>query len=275
MRDYKNPKHPFALAPQPPLEISARRDCVVFGAPVELVSLPKRSTRRGVPNANRPPFQANRAPKIIEDEAVWRAPGMALTGNAFPFADRHLVLWATERRREPSREMMEVAFAMADATAGTALINSMGAAASITRSHVHLLGEQRPFLQTLANSVIEPGAVHLSEEQAEGCKVLRLETPFPCIGIGLRGGAMHRARAMHHLLECRTTPSFNIIDQGGVAWLFPRSRIEITAPHFPQALGGAEIWGRWCFNSQDVFESITSEDMEQALRTGCLSWPED
>lgn len=264
------PDDPFGLVGQPPLEVAGRRTAELFGARVEILSLPWRGQRHGMPGARQRAFQTNRADAILAAEAVWHAPGMALTGNAYPFAARQLLLWATERRREPSLQMLEVAFAIEDAVSGTTIANSMGAAASITRSHLHLLGETGGFIGDLPRSTVDPGLYHLTAEQVEGCTVSHLDQPFPVLAVGVSGPAPARARAVHHLLECRTTPSFNLIGTEQTAWLVPRSLIEIPSPYFPNALGGAELWGRWCCATHDLFERLTTADMEQALRIGGL-----
>ena len=117
------PDDPFALLPHSPLNVTARVELELFGARAELICLPDRGVRVGAPGA-RAVFQPNRADEIIQRESVWEAPGMALTPNRFPFADRHAVLWCTERRWHPSLEMLEVGFAMEDTVAGTSIVNS-------------------------------------------------------------------------------------------------------------------------------------------------------
>ncbi|MCB9888174.1 MAG: hypothetical protein H6836_01270 [Planctomycetes bacterium] len=262
------PDDPFALVEHPPLAAAGEAEVRVFGAPARMLALPQRRQRRGIPDRRRPVFQECRAEAIIRTEAVWRAPGMALTGNAFPFAARQLVLWATERRREPTHEMLAVACTVCDVAPASAMVNSMGAAGSIARSHVHLVADVEPFLDSLPCSGIAPAAVHLTDAQAAGCTLLQLDPPFPAVAVGIRGPAAARAAAMHHLLECRTTPSFNLVGVPGTLWLFPRA-VETPAPHFDQALGGAELWGRWCFNDTDAFSRATSDDLEAALAHAC------
>jgi hypothetical protein len=50
----------------------------------------------------------------------------------------------------------------------------------------------------------------------------------------------------------------------------PRSPIEIPAPHFPHALGAAELWGRWCYADEAAFRDARVEDLVAALRVGGL-----
>ena len=264
------PDDPFALLPHSPLNVTARVELELFGARAELICLPDRGVRVGAPGA-RAVFQPNRADEIIQRESVWEAPGMALTPNRFPFADRHAVLWCTERRWHPSLEMLEVGFAMEDTVAGTSIVNSVGAAASITRGHIHLVGEQLPFLAQLPKSAVAAEEVGLRAEDLDGCQLDRLAPPFPVWSVGVRGPHAHRARVVIRLLECLTTPSFNLIGSDGTAWLVPRSPMEIPKPYFPQALGGAELWGRWCFDDRNALENSTARDLEQAVRLSGVS----
>jgi hypothetical protein len=259
------PDDPFSLLPSQPLNVTARAELQLFGAGAELICLPDRAARSGVPGT-RPAFQPNRADEIIRREAVWEAPGVALTPNRFPFADRHAVLWCTERRWHPSLAMLEVGFAIEDATAGTTIVNSVGAAASIARSHIHLIGERLPYLSQLRKADLEADVVGLRKTDLDGCQLERLASPFPVLAVGVRGPHANRARVVHRLLECRTTPAFNLIGSEGTAWLVPRSEVEVPAPHFPQALGGAEFWGRWCFDDRDTLEKSTAQALEQAVR---------
>jgi hypothetical protein len=266
------PTNPFALVPERPVAIAGQRLAEVFGAPVEIVALPARGQRRGIPMSSRAALQDNRAPDIIAREAVWESPGVAMSGNAFPFTARQVVLWATEPRRDPSLQMLEVAYELEDLVGGTTIVNSMGAAGSITRSHIHLLGQRNDFFSGLPQTRITPRVACLEPELLGACEVLRLGLPFPGVAVGLRGTPADRARAMFHLLESRTTPAFNLIGSGGIAWLVPRSAIETPGPYYPQALGGAEIWGRWCCNDEATFARLTGPDMENALRIGCVGW---
>lgn len=266
------PKDPFALVPQPPLNLAGCRTAAVFGAPVELVCLPDRLKRGSVPDDTRSGFLPDRASQILRKEEVWRTPGVAMTGNAFPFTERQIILWATEQRREPSIEMLEVAYAIEDDVGGTTIVNSIGAAGSITRSHIHLLGTNNQFFQALPKSRIGPDLVQLDPEQLRSCELWRLDPPFPITVVGVRGLPSERARAIHGLLENRSTASFNLISSHQSSWLVPRSPVETPVPHFRQALGGAEIWGRWCFSDPEAFEQATEADLESAIGLAGIAW---
>ena len=60
------------------------------------------------------------------------------------------------------------------------------------------------------------------------------------------------------------TSAWNVIVQDGAAWLYPR-RAETPAPHFPYALGAAEVWGRWCYLDREPFDAATGAALERAL----------
>ena len=241
---------------------AARRELSVFGAPVELVWLPHRKTRPGVPTGARPPFRSNHVERILAEEAVWREHGLALTGNKFPFAARQAVLWAQAPVREATLPMLEVALQLEAACAGTALLNTTGAAASIPRAHVHVVTDRLPFLDRLPRETFRA-------EYLDGVEALRLVAPFPCVAVGVRGTPAERARLAHRLLEVRTTAAVNLISSGGITWVLPHGEVEIPVPHFPHALGAAELWGRWCYADEAPFRAATGADLEQAiLRAG-------
>ena len=254
------PQDPFALIDHPAFAPAGRRRLPLLGSEVELLWLPQRAGRGGVPTDDRPPVRASVVERILAEETVWRGRGAALTPNRFPFAARELLLWAEQPLREPDLELWEVALELHAAAGGTLLINSVGAAASIPRAHFHLVGETRAFLDEVSRAAFRPAYL----DRAADLEVVRLE-PFPALVIGLRGAVPQRARALHRLLEVRTAPSFNALAQGEWCWLLPRSPTEIPAPHFPHALGAAELWGQWCYADRDAFEAATPADLERAL----------
>ena len=99
-------------------------------------------------------------------------------------------------------------------------------------------------------------------ELPAGTELIAADVPF-CL-LGVRGPATARAKALVRLGEARLCPAWNVVVQDGVAWVYPR-RLETPAPHFPFALGAAELWGRWCFVDEAPFQAATSHDLEQAL----------
>ena len=258
------PHDPFELVVHAPFQPAGRRTATVFGSPVELLWLPDRAARPAIPTATSPAFRADVAERILANETVWRDGSLALTPNRYPFAATELLLWSEVPVREPDQHMLEVALQLEEATECTLVINSMGAAASIPRAHAHLVAERAPFLEQLPRRPCEVSFL----PAGSGVELYQLTEPFPGLAVGVRGGAKPRARALRRLLELRTAPPFNVVSQFGTSWLFPRSHVEIPAPHFPHALGSAELWGRWCYGRQADFEAATEADLEAALRHG-------
>lgn len=241
---------------------AVRRLCV-FGAPVEAVLVPARRRRLDAANVARPAFARSRAAGIVAAESLWRGGGMALTPNAFPFAHGQRLLWPEAPLREPDAALWQAAFAWADAAGGAALANTVGAASSIGRAHVHLCAERLPFLAGLPEQPAPPDLVELPS----GAKLVAKDAPF-CL-LGVRGPAAARAAAVVRLAEARLTAAWNVVDQDGTAWLLPR-RTETPAPHFPHALGAAEAWGRWCYVDDVAFANARAADLEAALlAAGC------
>ncbi len=77
------------------------------------------------------------------------------------------------------------------------------------------------------------------------------------------------AGAVEDLLRRRTTPAFSLVYTSGRAFVMPRS-IETPAPDFPQALGSAELFGRWCFEEESAFATATPASLDRALRRAGL-----
>jgi hypothetical protein len=251
----------FDLAPPLPFAPAARRELAVFGAPAELVWLPERQARAGIPVPQRPPFRAPIVERILREEALWRGDGLVLTPNRYPFARRQLVLWSAEPQREPELPLIEALIELEARTGGTALLNTVGAAASIPRAHGHLVDERLPFLGALPAVPLDADWLpHASDAQ-----FVALAAPFPSTAIGVRGDPAARARAVHALAQQRTTPCFNVVSTAGTAWLFPRQGPELPLPHFPHALGSSELWGRWCYGHEQQFRAATAADLERAL----------
>ena len=261
------PPDPFALLTGSEYRPAATRELQVCGAPAELVWLPSRQTRRDAPTAAPPAFRAAAAERILREEALWRGGGCVLTPNLHPLATRELLLWCEAPVREPDPQTLALALALEEAVDGAVMVNSVGAAASNPRAHAHLAGETLEFLEALPRATAERGGLPAMSD----VEVLELMPPFPGFSIGVRGSAPARAAALHNLLEHRSATAFNIVSQRGVSWFFPRSTVEIPAPHFPTALGCSELWGRWFFAEQEPFERATADDLQTAL--GLTSWP--
>lgn len=252
--------NPFQRLDPDPWQPAARRELSVFGAPVELLHLPERKARGGVPSADRPAFRPSVADRILAEESLWRGRDVVMTPNKFPFGAGHALLWTAKRVREAPLELLEVGFAIVSKHGGTLLGNCIGSAASIQRAHVHLVAESRNFLGSLRSEPWNDGGIL---PDRDGVELLRLcEVPFA--GIGVRGEPGPRARVVHRLLELRMTPAFNLIDDGRTTWVFPR-RVETPRPHFPAALGAAELWGRWCYGDEAPFRAAEPDDLEHAL----------
>ncbi|MBX3462576.1 MAG: hypothetical protein KF830_05365 [Planctomycetes bacterium] len=242
----------------PPFAATARRTLVVHGAPVELVFVPERQRREGRATRDRPALRRSRAAAIVADEALWVDERHVVTPNRYPFAPEQRILWPRAVQREADPGMWRLAGAWVDAVNGTALLNTIGAAATIARAHVHLLPERLPFLPALRTRPLRDPPI----DPPPGAELVAAEVPF-CL-LGVRGPADARAEALLRLGEARLTAAANVVVQQHTAWLYPR-RLETPAPHFPFALGAAEVWGRWCYSERAPFDAATAADLERAL----------
>lgn len=255
------PDDPFALVPPGSFAPAARRALPLCGGTAELCWLPERRARTGRPEPERTPFAPSVAERIVAEEAVWRGDGLVLTPNRHPFAARHLLLWSAAPRREPDRGFLETGFELARRARGALLANSIGAAASIAWCHAHIVGERMPFLDSLA---LEPCT--LDEVRGRDVECFRASAPFPSLLVALRGDPAARAAAAERLLVTRTSAAYGLVEQAGTTWIHPR-RAEFPGPDFPQALGAAELWGRWCYDQEDAFAAATPVMLERALGT--------
>ncbi len=242
----------------PPFVAAARRELTVFGARVQLVFVPARQQRSDRATAERPAFRRSRVTAIATEEALWRDERHVVTPNRYPFASDHRILWPQAPRRDPDQAMWRAICAWADDAGGAALLNTIGAAATIARAHAHLLPERSPFLGALPE---RPLRTELIDVPA-GVELLAKGVPF-CL-LGVRGDAAPRAEALVQLAEARLTAACNVVVQDRTAWLYPR-RVETPAPHFPFALGAAEVWGRWCYGEREPFAAATAAALERAL----------
>lgn len=240
-----------------PFAPAAQRTEMAFGAPVVLAFVPGRKARQGTVGT-RPAFAPCPADRIVDGEAFWRGDGLAATPNLHPFAREQRILWSTGTLREPDAAMWAAVFAWADTAHGTALVNTIGAASTIARAHAHLLPERLPFLAALRERTVVRPPIDLPA----GIRLVQKDVPF-CL-LGVRGEADARAIAVARLGAMRLTAAWNVVAQDGTAWVFPR-RVETPAPHFPFALGAAEVWGRWCYVDEAPFVAATGADLEQAL----------
>ncbi len=242
-----------------PFAPAARRELTVFGAPVELVYVPARKARQDRATAERPAFRRSPAPRIVSDETFWRGDGHVLTPNRHPFAAEQRLLWTTERRREPDAVFWGLCGEWVERSGGAALVNGIGAAATIARCHAHLVPERLPFLAALPERPCTADLIDLPPG------VSLVAKDVPCCLLGVRGGSVAaRADALLRLGEARLVACCNFVLQDDAAWLLPR-RMETPAPDFPYALGAAELWGRWCYMDEEPFAAATSAMLERAF----------
>lgn len=239
---------------------------LLYGSPVELWWLPERRKRR------RPAalLLADRSGRIVDEESLWRcdAPPAAVTPNRYPFARSAAILWSTLPEREPGARLLELAASLIEPAGGSALMNTLGAAATQPRAHIHLVGERLPFLSSLPTVGVP--AASLCDGVWPAVEFVRLAEPFPGLVLGVRGDRADRAMATARLLALRTNAAANVVSDSDTTWFVPR-RIETPAPHFPWPLGCAEIWGRFCYEDEASFATADAEVLDAALTMAL--WP--
>lgn len=249
------------IAPHPslvPFEPTAERTLSLFGRTVHLALVPGRKGRSGHVRDGRPALQRSPANRILSEEAYWRSETLAVTSNKFPFAKNQRILWMANPAREPDRTFWQTALHWVNQSDGTALLNNVGAAATIPRAHAHLVDEKMPFLGELTERSLQTDLIDVPD----GCELVCKDVPF-CM-IGVRGDLEGKADALMRLADARLTASWNVIIMKDATWIVPRGK-QTPVPFFDQAIGSAEFWGRWCYVEEEQFAAATSADLEQAL----------
>lgn len=241
-----------------PFEPTAERPLSLFGRTVQLALLPGRRARSGQVREGRPALGRSPAHRILSEEAYWRSETLAVTPNKFPFAKNQRILWMAHPAREPDRAFWQTALQWVKLSGGAALLNNIGAAATIPRAHAHLIDENMSFLTELAERPLKTDLIDVPD----GCELVCKDVPF-CM-IGVRGDLEGTADALLRLADARLTATWNVIAMQDATWIVPRGR-QTPAPFFDQAVGAAEFWGRWCYVDEAPFAAATGADLEQAL----------
>jgi hypothetical protein len=242
--------NPFAAWDLATPKPAATRRLELLGGEVELRWLPERARRRAAPAA----LHQDHASRILANETLWQSDNQRAA----------LILWSVVPLREADADLIERALALAEPHGGTVLMNTLGAAATQPRAHLHVVGERLPFLSKLPAL---PCARPLPDDLTSGrgaIEVVELAPPFPGLAFGLRGERPARARAAARLLQLRAALAANLISDGTTTWVIPRG-VETPAPHFPYPLGCAELWGRFCFEDEATFAAATADSLRAAF----------
>lgn len=246
----------------PPLVRQARA-LSAFGLPIDAVWIPERARRGGLPTADRPSFAAHKGERIRAREMLVQDEDVIITPNKFRFFERHLCVWPrSSRTREHPPELLARGFELAGAIGGSALANVIGSSASIQLAHLHLVDSASEALATLPMETVH---------ELRASTVLAPDPEFPLWVVAVDAADVNeRAAVVRDLLDARTTAAVNVLGQGQRVWLFPR-RLEVPAPWFPYALGAAELWGRFVFQTRESLEAVTEADLERALEAACVA----
>lgn len=235
------------------------RSLPLHGSAAELVWLPERAARSSHDRDRPPPFARSPAARILEQESYWRSETLALTPNRFPFGVDQRILWMSQPAREPDLAFWRATLDWVRRSDGTALLNNVGAAATIPRAHAHLLGERLPLLEHVPERPVAAAPIDLPR----GCSLVAKDLEL-CV-IGLRGPVDGCAAALTMLADARLTPTWNAVLTPDAAWVVPRT-LQTPRPYFEAALGAAEYWGRFCYVDEGAFDRATAADLEQAWR---------
>ncbi len=235
-----------------------RRVISACGTEISLLLTPWRAARRpggGTP----PPAGPDVGARVIRTEALWEGAGAVLTPNRYPFTEDHLLLWEKEPVREPRRGFLELLLGLCREREDIlAFVNSLGAAATVSRAHAQLArtGEPPPLSKARVHTISRNG-MELAFPPGEG--------PWPAFFVRLRGETAPAAEALDRLLRLRLCASFNLVFQGDAAWIFFRRR-EIAPGAYTLPIGALELSGIFLFEEESSFLAMTPEGIESALR---------
>lgn len=244
---------------------SARRDLDVFGLPFELVWMPERGKRAGIPTSGRPAFAPNRGQTIRRNEILWRGDGVVATPNLFPFFWRQLILWPESGDpREADASFLRGCLTVSQRAGGTLLVNTIGASASIPLAHAHLVELAPKMLPhvPLVDVGTFGGAVLAATDPASAVPILvvRLQCEDPSTLAG----------ATRQLLDVRSTAAVNLVAFESSVWVIAR-RHEVPKSGFPYAVGAGELWGRLIYTEREAFDSAKADGIGQALREATVA----
>ena len=240
-----------------PFRPTAERQLRVFGAPVELALIPQRRDRQGAEHRGQPPFVRTPAQRIIDEESYWRRETLALTPNKYPFARGQRILWMAHPAREPDETFWRALLEWVDRSGGTALVNNIGAAATIPRAHAHLTAEQLPFLPAVDERPLTRAVIDVPAS----CELVVKD--LPCCVLGVRGPSGARTATLRRLADARLTAAWNVVATPDATWLVPRT-VETPTPHFPSPMGAAEFWGRFCYMDESPFLGASADTLRSA-----------
>ena len=213
-----------------PFEPSAQRSLPLFGTTVSLALVPGRRARTGRVDSDRPALQRSPADRILREEAIWRSESLVLTPNLYPFAHEQRILWMARPAREPDHGFWLAVIEWVARTDGTALLNNIGAAATIPRAHAHLLSERQPFLLALPERALATDLIDVPD----GCELIAKDVPF-CL-LGVRGRPAAIATALLLLAEARLTAAWNVVLSRDVALGETLTRDDVLLDHSAQVI---------------------------------------
>ena len=187
------PKHAEGLC-------SESKELLAFEIPHEVVLIPARAKRAGIPGEGRAVLGPAKGLLIREDEILWRDDEVVLTTNRFPFFEQQGILWPVHGHpREPSVRFLSRCLEIAGIADASLLLNGIGASASIPLCHVHLCPKKSKALPLVAMKV-------LAEMDGLSCLGTDPDGGYPCFLAVVRGAdALRRARMIVDLLTVRLT----------------------------------------------------------------------
>ncbi len=234
-----------------------RRSLEALGLELSLYLTPWRARRRpggGTP----PPAGPDVGERVIREETLWEGGGTALTPNRYPVAPDHLLLWEKAPLREPREAFLELLARLCrERWDILAFVNSIGAAATVSRAHAQIarLGSPPP-LAAVPAEIRHEGSITLSFPPEEG--------PWPAFFARLEGDPGSLASVLARLVRLRLCPAFNLVFHRDRAWIFFRRR-ETCSSGYPLPVGALELSGIFFFEEESSFRAMTPEGVRATL----------
>jgi hypothetical protein len=168
-----------------PFAPAARRELTVFGATGRTGLRAARKAAPGPRHRRTPGLPPSPAPRIVGDEVLAR-PRACADAQPLPVRGRsNACCGPPNRRREPDARVLDDVRRLGRwRSGGTALVNNIGAAATIARAHAHLVPERLPFLDALPERACPADLLDLPPAS----QLVAKDVPF-CL-LGVRGAAV-------------------------------------------------------------------------------------
>ena len=188
-----------------------------------------------------------------------------LLTNKFPLFPKHMLLVAKALvPQQMTGDHLRAICELQRASGFCAYFNSWCASASVNHFHCHLIDELPPVTAfPLVPGPLVAGVSSLTPQGFPGfCYVFSKSRAFPCVESIVR--AMQEDNQPHNLL---ITPQF--------IYVFPKPHVRPARSFelYPETVGGPELIGSFTVYSEEIFDKLQPEHVEELVRINTAPLP--